>query len=91
MYFRNGRGSAFAQRHHPDRIIQLDAGFRGDRFATRRPLLWRAAVHPARFLGRIFRGHWIGAAAQVAYLAGYGREWLTRREPAPRQGELQPH
>jgi len=88
MYFRNGRGSAFAQRNHPDRIIQLDAGFRGDRFAVRRGLLRRGARHPVRFLGLVLRGHWIGAAAQLAYLAGYGREWCAREEPEPTRGEL---
>lgn len=81
MYFRNGRGSAFAERHHPERIHQLDAGHRGDRFAKHRPLWRRALGHPLRLAGGLVRGHWIDSAAQCAYLAGYLREWISPEAP----------
>ena len=81
MYFRNGRGSAFAQRHYPERIYQLDAGHRGDQFASRRSLLRRALSHPLRLLGEFARGRWIAGSVQVAYLAGYAREWFAGERP----------
>lgn len=87
MYFRNGRGSAFAQRNHPDRIVQLDAGFRGDRFEAERSFPRRALRHPLRLAGALARGHWIGAAAQLAYVAGYAREWFAGERPEPSLGE----
>ena len=81
MYFRNGRGSAFAQRHYPERIYQLDAGHRGDEFAPRRSLIRRALSHPLRLVGEFLRGRWIAGSVQVAYLAGYLREWVAGERP----------
>jgi glycosyltransferase involved in cell wall biosynthesis len=82
MYFRNGRGSAFAVRHFPERVLELDAGHRGDRFRAKRSLLARSLRHPLRWLGAAGRGHWIAAAAQLAYIAGYLREWIAGGEPS---------
>ncbi len=81
MYYRNGRGSAFAQRHYPDRVYQLDGGDRGDRFAAKCPLWIRAIRHPGRLVSQTIRGHFIGAAAQLAYLAGFSREWVAGERP----------
>ena len=81
MYFRNGRGSAFAQRHYPERIYQLDAGHKGDDFAPHRSLISRALRAPLRLLGGLLRGRWIAVGSQVAYLAGYAREWIAGERP----------
>ena len=81
MYFRNGRGSAFAQRHYPERIYQLDAGSAGDDFAPRRGLARRILAHPGRLLATLARGHWIAVGTQVAYLLGYTREWIAGERP----------
>ncbi len=81
MYFRNGRGSAFAQRHYPERIYQLDAGYRGDEFAPHRSLLRRALGHPARLFRELCTARWIAASAQLAYLLGYAREWVGGERP----------
>ena len=84
IYFRNGRGSAFAQRTHPERIYELTDGFeasRGGGFAAQRPLWFRAA----RYLGRMYLSvlglKVVRLTAECSYLAGYAWElWTARGE-----------
>lgn len=83
MSYRNGRGSAFAQRRFPDRVYELSDGRRRNRFAPKRPLAYRAARHAARLLGSILRLRAIGIAAQIAYALGFLREYFARSGPAP--------
>ncbi|MBN1417418.1 MAG: glycosyltransferase, partial [Planctomycetes bacterium] len=71
MYFRNGRGSAFAHRHYPDRIYELSHGFDRNRFAPKRPLAYRVARHGWRFVGSVAQGRWVGVSAQAAYVLGF--------------------
>ncbi len=86
MYFRNGRGSAFAQRHYPERIFQLDAGRAGDHFAPQRTLARRVLRAPLRLASGFLLGRWIAVGTQIAYLAGYAREWIAGERPErPRQ------
>jgi len=80
LYFRNGRGSAFAQRTHPERIYELTDGFEGGRgrsFAPQRPRWFRAL----RFAGRLYLDmlgcRIVRLTADVAYAAGYAWELWT--------------
>ncbi len=71
MYFRNGRGSAFARRTHPERIFELTDGFRRGRFVPRRPLWFRAV----RYLWRLYLScvelKLVRLTAELSYVAGY--------------------
>jgi GT2 family glycosyltransferase len=79
QYFRNGRGSAFAKRTHPERIYELADGFDGGRFAPRRPFWYRSA----RYLWRMYRSclelKMVRLATEIAYAAGYGWELGSAR------------
>ena len=83
MYFRNGRGSAFAHRHFPERIYELSDGSPKPA-AARRPLIHRALRYPRRMLRSILSWQWIKLTSEVGYLAGYLSELLAgeRRMPA---------
>ncbi len=84
MYFRNGRGSAFAGRHFPDRIYELSDGAPGHEFPPKRPLLYRALRYPARMLRSISTFRWIKLVSEIGYLCGYAVESVFgRREPTP--------
>jgi GT2 family glycosyltransferase len=85
MYFRNGRGSAYAARHFPDRIYELSDGSPGLEFAARRPIAYRAFRYPARMLASILRRRWIKLVAEAGYLTGYVTEIVSgsRARPVP--------
>jgi len=83
MYFRNGRGSAFAHRHHPERIYELSDGFDRNRFPPKRPLGFRIARHGWRFTRSLVGGRWVGLSAQIAYIAGFVYERFVATPAAP--------
>lgn len=83
MYFRNGRGSAFAQRHHPTRVLNLGYGHEGDAFPARVSFGWRVARYPARLAGSLLSLRWIKLLSECAYVCGFLREYLR-----PRGGEF---
>jgi len=91
MYFRNGRGSAFAARHFPDRIYELSDGTPGLRFAPRRPLAYRVLRYPIRMLASVLRLRWVKLVAEGGYLAGYVAELFSgSRSPErkPPEGQM---
>ncbi|TET33808.1 MAG: glycosyltransferase [Planctomycetota bacterium] len=87
MYFRNGRGSAFARRHYPERIYELGSGFEGDDFAPKKS-----------FASRVFRRVWSFARSvvdleiyrtgtDIAYALGFLYETVfVRSGPDPGKG-----
>ena len=82
MYFRNGRGSAFAQKNYPERIYNLTGGFRENRFPDRVSFARRVLRYPARLLMSLVTLRWIRLFVEIAYLIGYARE-LTSGDRAP--------
>jgi GT2 family glycosyltransferase len=81
MFFRNGRGSAYAQRYQPDLVFDTseDTAWRGQ--TLRRSWLRRALWFPLRSLGCLLRGRLLRVLADSAYAAGYAWEWLTGDRP----------
>jgi len=83
MYYRNGRGSAFAARHFSDRIYELTDGTPGMRFAPQRPKAYRALRYPVRMMGSILSLQWIKLVSEVGYLLGHLTESLVGSREAP--------
>ncbi len=84
MFFRNGRGSAFAQRNNPERVFDTDEDMvwrPGRRLAT--PWPRRIGRFGLRLMGRLLTGSLIRAAGDLVYVAGYVYEW--RRTGSRRQ------
>ena len=79
MYYRNGQGSAFGQRHFPDRIYNLTDGFRHNRFPARIPWAVRVVRYPGRMLHSLVTGRWVRLSVQAAYFCGYLQEYLFAR------------
>ncbi|MEE8143734.1 MAG: glycosyltransferase [Planctomycetota bacterium] len=79
MYYRNGRGSAFAQRHYPRRIYNLADGFRRNRFPARLAFPLRIARYPLRMLRSVLTGCWIRLSVEICYGAGYVYELCFAR------------
>ncbi len=80
MYFRNGRGSAFAQRNYPDRVYNLSDGHRKNQFPSRVPVMKRALAYPGRLLRSFLTGRWIRLGVEQAYLMGYAVEYFKPKK-----------
>ena len=85
MFFRNGRGSAYAQRHQPHLVFDtaVDTAWNGQRL--QRPWSQRALWFPLRSMGHLLRGRLLRVLADVAYAAGYAWEWVTGERPAQQE------
>ncbi len=83
MYYRNGRGSAFGQRHFPERVLELTDGYDRGSFPERRPFLLRMLRRVLSSGLALARGQWVGLAASLAYSAGYAAE-VFRPSASPR-------
>ncbi|MGE3165580.1 MAG: glycosyltransferase [Planctomycetota bacterium] len=82
MYYRNGRGSAFAQKHFPERIYSLSDGYCGNQFRERVPFLRRVASYPWRIARSILTLQWIRLGTELAYGTGFLVEyWGRSRTP----------
>ena len=84
MYYRNGRGSAFATRHFPDRVYELGSGFEEDDFPTRRPFGYRVGRRVCTTGKALASGEWVRLAVDLAYTAGFAAEYLGGSEPPTR-------
>ena len=76
MYFRNGVGSGYAQKHFPDRVLELTDGFDQGRFVERRPCFVRLGRRLSGLMGGLGGGKWIRVATDLAYGLGVCRERL---------------
>ncbi len=77
MFYRNGRGSAYAQRHNPDIVFDTDEDPAWNGNALRRPFRRRVLDYPLRWLRRLLGGRPIRALGDIVYAAGYMHEWLA--------------
>jgi hypothetical protein len=41
MYYRNGRGSGYASKNYPERVIELTYGYDKGTFSERKPFIYR--------------------------------------------------
>ena len=77
MFFRNGRGSAYARRHNPARVFDTDEKPAWSGAALARPAWRRAAEFPLRWIANLCRGRFLRSAGDLVYLAGYAWETLA--------------
>jgi GT2 family glycosyltransferase len=73
-FFRNGRGSRYASKRHPERVFELGDGYEGGEFVERRSALFRAFRRFWMLVSAFFAFKWIRLAADAAYLAGIAVE-----------------
>ncbi|MBF0243707.1 MAG: glycosyltransferase [Planctomycetes bacterium] len=76
MYYRNGRGSGYAQRHYPGRVLELSDGFDQGLFVERRNLPFRILRRIGGGCAALARLQWLKFLVDGAYVAGVTREML---------------
>ncbi len=82
-FFRNGFGSAYAQKFQPDSVYDTHEDVSSETFQPRRPLWYRAARFPIRLMRAACRGEWIRLVAYGVYAAGYAYGWARARRIEP--------
>jgi hypothetical protein len=84
-FFRNGFGSAYAQKFHAETVFDTHEHLSSDGFNPRRPVWYRLIRFPARLAGAVLRGQGIRFVAYCVYTAGYvyGLARAKRIAPGP--------
>jgi hypothetical protein len=77
MYFRNGKGSGYAQRYFPERVLELTDGCDEGSFVEKRPLFFRISRRLEGCLRALFCGQWIQFSTDLAYAFGVVKERLV--------------
>ena len=80
QFFRNGYGSAYAQKFQPDSVYETHEDLDAASFVPRRPLWYRAIRFPLRLLKAAAEGKTMRLAAYCAYGVGYLWGMLTARK-----------
>jgi glycosyltransferase involved in cell wall biosynthesis len=76
MYYRNGRGSGYASRNYPGRVIELGDGYEKGEFTEKRPFIFRVFRRILSLLLSIIKMQFIKVAADSAYILGVIKEKL---------------
>ncbi len=83
-YFRNGFGSAYAQKFEPKSVYETHESLDSRDFRAQRPWAYRVLRFPLRMVGAIARGHAIRFVADCAYAVGYVYGLARAQRIAPR-------
>jgi GT2 family glycosyltransferase len=75
-FYRNGRGSAYARRHHPESVFETRERVDADGFQPRTSLPYRAVRFVGRLASALATGREMRLAAYGVYAIGYARGWL---------------
>ena len=76
MYYRNGRGSGYAARNFPERVLELSDGYDAGKFIEKRPLIFRLFRRAASLLLSICTLKLIKVSTDIAYGFGVIKEKL---------------
>jgi len=80
IFFRNGYGSAYAQRFQPDRVYETHETLSDAGFQPKTTLPYRILRFPFRLLKALLEGKGLRFGAYGAYAAGYLWGWFTAKE-----------
>lgn len=78
MFYRNGRSSAYLQRHYPHLVVETPETVACHGGTENTSLPARIVRFPLRWLGRLLRGHLLRAVGEVGYAAGYLAGYVRR-------------
>ncbi len=76
MYYRNGRGSGFALRFYPEKILELSDGYDKGTFVEKRPMPYRIIRRMGYIIGSLLNIKFIRFLTEVSYTAGVLKEYL---------------
>jgi hypothetical protein len=77
MYYRNGRGSGYASRNFPERVIELSDGFDNGEFIERRSFVFRVFRRLFSLIVSMCKFEFIKIATDIAYMSGVLKEKIT--------------
>lgn len=80
QFYRNGFGSAYAQKFQPDSVYDTHETLSSDRFRPRRSLRYRILRFPLRLARALLEFKLLRFSAYIAYGFGYLSGMLTARE-----------
>ena len=80
IFFRNGFGSAYAQKFRPDSVYETDERLGSSSFQPRRSLAYRLLRFPFRLLKSVLEGKLLRFTAYLVYAFGYVWGWVRARE-----------
>jgi GT2 family glycosyltransferase len=81
-FFRNGYGSAYAQKFHPESVYETHEQLDDGAFQPRTSLAYRAIRFPGRLICALAQGKVLRFGAYIAYGAGYMWGELTAHQNA---------
>ncbi len=79
-FFRNGYGSAYAQKYRPETVYETHEALHDTDFQPRTSLAKRVARFPFRLIRALAQGQSLRFAAYCSYACGYAWAWCTARE-----------
>ena len=74
MYYRNGRGSGYAGRNFPERVIELSDGYDKGNFRERQPFIFRLFRRIGSLILSLCKLQFIKVATDIAYGLGVLKE-----------------
>lgn len=74
MYYRNGRGSGYAQKHFPEKVLELTDGKDEGAFVEKRSFGYRLFRRIIRLAHSMVTGQWIKVSTDAAYVMGVLKE-----------------
>ncbi|MCC6694158.1 MAG: glycosyltransferase [Candidatus Hydrogenedentes bacterium] len=86
MFFRNGFGSAYAQKFQPDSVYDTHEELDAAAFKPRTSFAWRILRFPARLVKALAEGKFLRLGAYTAYAFGYMWGFLTARRESVGRG-----
>ena len=86
MFFRNGFGSAYARKFHPDSVYETHERLDATSFRPRRSFFFRLVRFPFRLMTALLQGQLIRFAAYTAYACGYLWGWFQATPSALGEG-----
>lgn len=87
IFFRNGFGSAYAQKFQPESVYETHEELDDATFQSRRALPYRVARFPARLIRALLSGQELRFYAYAVYAAGYVYGWLRAKPLASPSAE----
>lgn len=77
MYYRNGRGSGYASKNYPDRVIELSDGYDDGEFTEKRNFLFRLTRRCYSLIKSILTLKFIKVSTDLSYIFGVIKEKLN--------------
>ncbi len=84
IFFRNGFGSAYAQKYQPDSVYDTQETLDSASFQPKVSFARRVTRFPFRLLKALIAGKWLRLTAYISYAFGYAWGWIrAKRIPNP--------